>query len=372
MSLILMVLMMLLCSGCNPDVELCYGDHPHRTRVVLAFASNQYAQTAPGQLTVFLERGRHHMQINGEWLTETNTFTPTTEIEEVYCHDGLLYVPVGEWRIAALSSEYINVEIDERAMQLSLSRMLDSMWITYDAMRYVDLPKGRFRYWHDRNGYSDNERDGKSYLATLDDTPLLLGNAAFSIAEYAKETEVKNVPVSFKPVTQEVHVNIPISTDAGIVVDSLTAEMSGICSRMKIGTREVDISKTYKVIFPTEIKEGAPTMACGTFHATGIVSSQSGALITGPGILSVMVFVHYFDNDGLRKTRTLEASVNMISQIAKTPSILKDENGRVHQAADELTYNIPVMMHLSRNKVTSIGDAALEQWVDQTQIDVDY
>lgn len=363
MPLVLMVLM-LLCSGCNPDVELCYGDHPHRAQIVFEISDNQYAKTAPEQLMLFLERSRHHMQINGEWRTEAKTFSPITDLEETYCRDGRLYAPSGEWRLAALSSKYIDL-IDRNDINLTLSRMLDEMWIEHKSMSYVDLPTGRFRYWHDRNSYS-------GYLAALDNTPVLLGDGAFSIDEYASEADVTTVPVKFTPITQEVHVNIPISTDAGIVVDSLTAEMSGICGRIQISTREVNIEKTYKVIFPTEIKAGNPTMACGTFFATGIVSPSSRALITGPGILSVMVFIHYEDNDGLRKTRTLEASVNMFSQISKSPSVLADDNGRVFQAAEELTYNIPVLMHLSRNKVTSIGDAALEQWVDQTQIDVDY
>lgn len=352
-----------LCTSCNPDVELCSGDHPHRAQVVFRFVGNQYVSEDPGELNLFLERARHHMLINGDWATATGTFTPTIALDPVYSSEGDLYVPTGEWRTVALSSKYLDTDVDI-AKALSLGEVLGDKWWSCQTMKYEELLKGEFSYWHDRNTYSD-------YIAALDDIPVLLANASFTVDEYASKSSVIEVPLSFTPVTQIVHINIPISTEDGIVVDALTAEVSGICGSMLLDSRQVDISKTYKVVFNTDIVQGTPTVARGTFYPIGIVSPQSSALITGPGILSVMVNIHFTDG-GEVKTRTLEASLNMMSLIGNNPSVLADEKGRVFQTTDELTYDIPVMMHLSRTKVTSVGDAALEQWVDQTQIDVDF
>jgi len=319
-------------------------------------------------MAIFLERSRHHMFICGAWNAVSNSFVPKRLIDPVYYSDGNLYAPTGEWRLVAAPEKYVKGALNIEKYE-SLQNVLDNMKIpdTELGIEYTHINKGRFRYWHDRNGYS-------KYYDDLGSSPILVGNGAFNVGEYAKTNDVINVPISMQPVTQEVTVNIPISKEDDIEIDSITAEMSGICKYVWVSTREVETSTTYKVIFPIDKEKidetRKPAVASGVFFATGIVSPQSKALITGPGILSVMVFIHFFDK-GERKTRVLEASLNMLSLIADNPSILADDYGRVFQTADKLTYDIPVMMHLTRTKVASIGDAGLDHWVDQTQIDVE-
>lgn len=360
----MMAVLAVVCAACNPDVELCSSDHPHRARIQFELLNED---SEP--MVIFLERSRHHMFVYGSWNAATKSFVPNpkAQIDPIYYTDGNLYAPTGEWRMVAAPEKYVKGSLSFK--HESLQNVLDNMKLpdTESGKSYLEIHEGRFRYWHDRNAYS-------TYYDDLGDTPILVGNAAFNVAEYAKSDDVINVTIGMEPVTQKVNVNIPISKEAGIEIDSITAEMSGICKCVWASTREVDVSKTYKVIFPIgkeNIDETIePAMARGTFYATGIVSPQSKSLITGPGILSVMVFIHFFDN-GERKTRALEASLNMSSLITDNPSILADDYGRVFQTAEELTYNIPVMMYLSRSRVTSIGDAGLEHWVDQTQIDVE-
>ena len=198
-----------------------------------------------------------------------------------------------------------------------------------------------------------------------------MGNASFNVTEWAQSSDEVHVPLAFSPISQTVHLNVPISVEAGIKIDSVTAEVSGVSDSMKIGNRQVGVDRTYKVLFPMEIRDGYPTMALGQFYAPGIVSSQSRELITGPGILSVMVFIHYYDENNIKRPRTLEASINLIRQLSVTPSIMENDLGEAYQSQPEITLEIPVLMHLTRSKITSIGDAALDQWVDQTQIDMD-
>lgn len=362
-------MLMTVLTSCNPDVELCYGEHPHRANIVFDFEKSSYLETPPSRLMIFVFRAKNRLQINGDWVMESSSFVPSDGVDPLYGSDNKLYAPTGDWIVSALSADYLNVNGDPKFINTG---SLDSMWVVYDHMNYADkrLSSGRFRYWHDRNGYATN--NGTGYLASMSERPLLLGNASFTVSEWAQSGDEVRVPLSFTPISQTVRVNIPISADEGIMVDSVTAEVSGVCDSMKIGNRQVGIDRTYKVLFPMEIQMGYPTMARGIFYAPGIVSSQSHQFITGPGILSVMVFIHYIDDNGLKQIRTLEASINLFKQLSETPSILMNNLGQSFQSQPEITLDIPVLMHLTRTKILSVGDAGLDQWVDQTSIDMDF
>ena len=357
-------MLMTALTSCNPDVELCYGEHPHRAHIVFDFEKSKYLENPPSRLMMFVFRAKNRLQINGDWMMQSSAFVPANEVNPLYCSENNLYAPTGDWIASALSADYLTLDGDPKLVNAS---SLDQAWVVYSHMSYTDknLSSGRFRYWHDRNGYS-------SYLSSLDEHPLLLGNASFNVSEWAQSSDVIHVPLSFSPISQTVRVNIPISADEGIVVDSVTVEVSGVCDNMKIGNRQVNVDTTYKVLFPTEIKAGYPTMAQGLFYAPGIVASQSPRLITGPGILSTMVFIHYFDENGLKRPRTLEASINLFQLLSDTPSILENNLGESYQSKPEITLDIPVLMHLTRTKIVSVGDAGLDQWIDQTRIDMDF
>lgn len=361
--------LLLVLSSCNPDVELCYGEHPHRAHIVFDFEKNQYLSNPPSRLMMFVFRAKNRLQINGDWVMKSSTFIPDVGVDPLYSSENQLYAPTGEWTVSALSADYLNLNGDPQFINTS---SLDKMWVVYAHMSYADekLSSGRFRYWHDRNGYATE--NGTGYLASMNERPLLLGNSSFNVSEWAQSGDVIHVPMSFTPISQTVRVNIPISADDDITVDSVTSEVSGVCNMMKIGNRQVRVDSTFKVLFPMEIEKGYPTMARGLFYAPGIVSSQSHQFITGPGILSVMVFIHYFDDNGVKCTRTLEASINLFKQLAETPSILMNNLGQSFQSQPEITLDIPVLMHLTRTKILSVGDAGLDQWVDQTSIDMDF
>lgn len=139
--------------------------------------------------------------------------------------------------------------------------------------------------WYDNNPYTGFVESGDNY-------PLLID----SVCPVDIKKGVEN-NIVFKPsnALQKINITFNIkkskdSRDNNANIDAVYAEISGVPSKFNFFTKEVDFSKTYKVIKKAEMQQSNDSIiTCNaTFYVTGLVYGKQGNL-SGPGFLQVIV-----------------------------------------------------------------------------------
>lgn len=380
----------LLLAACTPEVELCYGDHPHRGELNISFDWGAYETMRPDSMYVVAVRSVNLLKC-GFWVSAT----PDAATHKV---EGQMLFPLSDVQLTADRSaaglpdrhklwlhagEYIMLAFNgsNRVFEHSLKTFvqnsgygLDSLMLRYKSYdKLTDTPEfSKYANWIDRNPYS-------GYV--LGEVEPIFKHSFSPLKVPVSERKTPTVACRFKPtpITQKVTLRFDIERkENGVQVDSVHAEMSGIPSEINIQTGAVRGDKTYKVLFsPQSPRFGqtadmAPLSVEGTFDVTGIVSSRSAGLVTGPGILQVNIYTQTVNEKGYTVYRVFKAGMNLYNLLKSNPSLTLDNNtGELKQTVKNLKLVIKAPLQITRETVLENAENGLDVWLPAGTIDVD-
>lgn len=387
-----------LSMACNPDVELCYDGHPHRSYIDFEYDWEPLKEETkrrgepdfdvPDSMRVIAFRRvntlKYKMLVSARSKNNAGRILlPTYEIHPTSNGNTALWLRNGDYELVTYSG-VPNVVYDEVDDFFTAKGMdLNDTKLRYQMAQYVDElirtnPKmSRYRGWVDYNPYS-------GYL--LGDL-LCTGSTTLSVpvAHNGHRLTCKFVPS--KVVSQSVTVEFDINPkEAGIAIDSVHAEMSGACTQIVLGTGVVAVEKTGKVLFAlkpvnTNTTQEGPLTVSGSFSVPGLVRSDSNTKMTGPGILQVTVYTHITDNvlgedgqpllddEGKPRKRQYRkgyhAVINLHNTLAETPSLVYNEGLRGFvRTSTHITLRIGAILGITREGVMSDAESALDYWIE--------
>ena len=373
-----------LLMACNPDVELCYDSHPHRSHIDFLYDWVHSDGTPPDSMRVMAYRRRNTLKYMMMVTAHASgnvgyMLFPEDEIEPDTLHEGTtaLWLHNGEYEVLTYSGLPATVEEDYGDFLQNNTLELDSIKLKYKTIQYVDqspLLKDYIK-WIDSNPYSGFIVNG--------DVPIYADKVTLTVPVKHDDTPVE---CRFTPTRRTQKVNVEFGIDPkeeGIVIDEVHAEMSGVGLQMVVGTGVVLTEKTGKVLFSpqcSDTPQAGPLSASGHFYATGIVRSSSGGKLRGPGILQLNVRAHIteprLDSDGITRLHTrskvFRATINLYHTLQETPSLVYDPTaGGFVQTQPEITLRIGQLLELTREKVLSHPDSSLDYWIDAGTIVID-
>lgn len=368
-ALILLVAALFI-SSCNEFVELCHTDHPHRAYVDFQYDWDKSYTRIPDSMHVLAYRRINDLRylMNTTTKERDNTGVMLAPAEEIV-PDGMdgntkLWLRSGKYEMLAFN-ELPGVITNQRPADYYLAYSLpDDIVLAYKPYKYIDQTKQLARYmsWIDANTYSEFVLNGDMpiyYTQSLLEVPVVDENPTNVVCRFD----------SLKIRNQFVDVNFRINPkDEGIIIDSIHAEMSGICSTITLGSGICNTEKTYKTLFTPEyiktINQQAPLSVHGSFTTTGIMRAMSNTALVGPGIMQLNVHVRLIEGD-----RTIHkmyrACINLYNTLTETPSIVYsyDVDGFV-QAAQSITLNIDDVLSITREGILESQDTNIDRWKD--------
>lgn len=244
---------------------------------------------------------------------------------------------------------------------------LEKMRLTYKTYNRDDELFAGYRAWKDYNPYSKFVLSEVSpmFYARKEDIRMKLN-------------ESRKILFEPRPITQRIKVEFTIKKEPNVVVEALLAEMSGIPEGMQFSTGYMDIDHTYKLIFIPEIKTknnvGQTTVECvGDMNVTSIVPSYDKALVTGPGIMQVVVYTRVDDENGRSHRKAIQCLINLYETLHKAKLLEWDEEGEHYrQTVSQATLHIQNVLEIKEGSVVDGDDSTgLDTWRDMGTIDVD-
>ncbi len=353
--------------SCNPNVELCdvlgwengVLTHSHRAMVRYSFEWDGTQLHRPQRASVAwirpIKRLKGFRILPTDVVTKDTTFNGGEYEFTAYTHVG-------------------NVSVfDGTAFQNSWTMDAADMDVRYETTTDLNDSRygGAYAGIRDRNPYS-------SYLLGADSASIY---SASNRIEIPLQTNLADTirgtfydcKFRMQPVTQAITVQFAMDEE-GVVVDSVKCIMSGAGRSVHLASRVVNIDVTYKVPFcPVSLRRsGTRTDVQHTFHAPGLVRNQKPGAITGPGIMQVDVFAHYTDDEGVVHRPVLTAIINLYNALARTPSLVYNEQGEPRQSSRAITLTIGNAMKVTRTRIENSMDGGLDSWIDDSEIHIDY
>lgn len=368
----LFILLAIACcaTSCNEYVELCYTDHPHRAIIDFQYNWGKDIVNIPDSMKVLAYRRINNLRYTMSTTAKekNNTGRIISPIEEIDSAgmDGnsKLWLRNGKYEMFAFN-EGSDELISQLPSDYNLSyTMPDEIIMAYKSYKYIDQNERLARYmsWVDANTYSEFVLNGESpiyYAQTYLEVPVAEVNPTQVVCKFD----------SIKIRNQFVNVNFQINPkDEGIIIDSIHAEMSGICSAITLGSGVCNTEKTYKTLFTPDYiqstEKQAPLYVHSTFSCTGIVRAMNSSTLVGPGIMQLNVHVRLVE-DGRTIHKMYRACINLYNTLTKTPSIVYsyDKEGFV-QAAQSITLNIEDVLSITREGILESDDTNIDRWKD--------
>lgn len=357
------------------NLDLCMDEHPHRGQLIVEYDWSEVGAQHPDSMVVVALRPVFRDKVSGNWASDMASgedrlygrfISCATGGSEVYrspLGDGSardsLFLPAGEWIISSYTSSQSTIEL---ARDYTADVSDDGGKLFYGLDVLDRLPEER-SYWYDRNPHG-------SWVDASESASACMAGGSVVIDEFAYKKKDYKVTLRPRPVAQKVSIAFEAEIqDADITVDSIVCAISGIAGKMNLNTMELGMDATHQAIFGTELSATSQghVRARGTVFVPGLACSSSAAMLHEPGMLDACVFVHYTDEQGIRRERRLDASVNLFRILSVTPSVKYDEDGKALQACRTLNLNIDGTMLISGNKISSADDAP-DKWVDETII----
>ncbi len=184
-----------------------------------------------------------------------------------------------------------------------------------------------------------------------------------------KEGEHYELTFSPRELTQQVDLYFSIKKNISVksfTVDSVYLELSGIPNSFYISTGELDIVKTYKMMFKTDTiidRDKTTKVNChAQAHIPGIVPNSQKDFYMGPGILQVMIFCSTTEDN---KPKKIQGKMNLYNTLKQTPSIKIVKGNRAVHTTSKLKLNIQADLTIDGEKVfvdTDL-DSGIDRWV---------
>lgn len=404
-SVILIWLTSLLCvCACSmANLDLCMERHPHRGQLIVDYDWSKINGVRPDSMVVLAIRPVFRDKVSSNWASFVNSgerraygrfLASATGEDSLYCaplyrsqendvaQDGeaqgdgtqntivsdavmsrdSIFLTAGDWNILSFTS---NPEVIKETKEYTSDVWDEEQGIGYRLNVLEQLPD-KYKYWYDRNPYG-------GWVDVSESSTIYLARGTVVVDDMANVK--KNYTVRLMPfiISQKVNISFDADiVDADIVVDSVVCAISGVAGIMEIDKKSMYPDVTHQAIFETGLNRISATRirVQGTIYVPGLIRSADSSLLQGPGILSASVFVSYTDNEGVRRGRRLDATVNLFRVLTTTPSLKSDSSGRMYQTASTINLHIDSRMLISKEKLSCAKDA-LDAWVDETLIDVE-
>lgn len=406
-KIIYALLTCLTLTACS-EVELCDSVHPHVTPIKFKYEWGDNETKKPDNMGVLMYR------VVNKWSQlvgiDTNTGLvsvvepPTTEEEPPATEEASTKtraedegttdkasVPPGEYKFITFpldSKEFDYSDVFKFIETKGLDFTLHDIGLDYKEYSINDpnLHKG-LQGWDDYNAYS-------KYIQP--DVDIMFYDSTQMV------TVERNVQFEhmFRPQALSQNVDIYFDIEKKIderpfVIDSVWAEISGIPRHLNLRNGYLDIKKTNKMMFKSELtpqigekgkdNDNNPYLKChGNIDVTSIVNvqqkpgqSESDVMrkIYGPGIMQVIIYSHTTDAEtGKLYRRKWQGIINLFRVLNKANlTEVSQDGGYVKRRSEHGVLQIDAKLMIDGEKiVASDGDnEPIDRWIPTSNILID-
>lgn len=369
------------------EVEICERDeHPHTGDVNFTYTWNK-PEDKPKLMGVLCYR------VVGQWkkVAKVKTEDLTLTIKEFppTAFKSTIEMPQGYYKFATFPLDNPSIDYSELEQFIEKDAAdypLQNIGLSYKVYDIKDPDLNKPLAWQDFNPYA-------KYIQP-DVEPLYYDSTAVQKLYADRQTTFEFKP---KILSQNIDINFNIVKNTDEVqfkVTEVWAEISGVPTYIKMNTGYLDITKTSKMLFKTDIKPSNPgddgndtnenkRIAChGNINVTGVVNVQRGygetladvrKKIYGPGIMQVVIYTEVYNpNTGHSFPQKWQGIINLYNTLnqAKLMKTTSD-NKYVYRNGEHGAINISAEILLDGKTVGNIdkGGDALDRWI-QTDSDI--
>lgn len=264
----------------------------------------------------------------------------------------------GEYNLFAINT-YTGLSIDSLQCYLDHPQaMVDTLYLHMQETSRNDLPELKGIDMPDFNPkYKYIQNAGRIFYAATRGVTIRTG-------------QTETLRFTATPVSQSVTIKFKVRTIGEVQVDSLIAEISGVCGRMNIADAYLDTANLYRIIFRPEVEKKAEDVITykAVLHVLGIIPSPKESYLIGPGIIQVAVYA----SSGKRR-RIYYAGANPRQNIIDAKMTEKREDGRTYLAhTDPVTIELDGELKIDADQILNQKEDNFDIWFDSdTKIDVD-
>lgn len=304
-------------------------------------------------------------------------FTPTVKI------------PRGYYKFATFPLDNPSIDYSELEQFIEKDAAdypLQNVGLSYKVYDIKDPKLNKPLAWQDFNPYA-------KYIQP-DVEPLYYDSTTVQRVRADRQTTFEFKP---KILSQNIDINFNIvknTDEAQFKVTEVWAEISGVPTYIKMNTGYLDIKKTSKMLFKTDIKPSNPDdngndtnenkrIAChGNINVTGVVNVQRGygetladvrKKIYGPGIMQVVIYTEVYNpKTGHTFPQKWQGIINLYNTLNKAKLMTTtSDNKYVYRNGEHGAINISAEILLDGKTVGNIdkGGDALDRWI-QTDSDI--
>lgn len=385
MRLINKVLVVVCCliSACSPDVELCDGNHPHRSYVTFNFDwTKSTIEQRPDSMVVVALRPLNFLRYGFLVGTTPNAQTGKTEGQLLFPFSEQNAVSVanpgqavqhniwlrnGNYELVAYNGATDMFVDNSATLSDDEYATLNNLKLTYKPHNLQDGHPAFVNYslWTDRNPYSGY------VLGEVE--PIYYAKSRLEVPVVEKSNHVVTGKFTPQNISQNVQIAFTLAKlEEGIKVDSIEAELSGVAQTMKLNDATLTAEQTYKVLFkpvldePDDFAASAPMTIKGEVNVTGVVGSDSPSTTSGPGIMLVNVYAKVQEADGTLKRRVFKAGINLYNLLKSKPSVRFDsETGTYRQTTRYLRLTVQNPLQITSAEVMEDVNAKGDVWMKQ-------
>lgn len=309
--------------------------------------------------------------------TNPPQFTPTVKI------------PRGYYKFATFPLDNPSIDYSELEQFMKNDAKdypLQNVGLSYKVYDIKDPKLNKPLAWQDFNPYA-------KYIQP-DVEPLYYDSTVVQRVRADRQTTFEFKP---KILSQNIDINFNIVKNTDEVefkVTEVWAEISGVPTYIKMNTGYLDITKTSKMLFKTDIKPNNPDdngndtnenkrIAChGNINVTGVVNVQHAygetledvrKKIYGPGIMQVVIYTEVYNpKTGQTFPQKWQGIINLYNTLNKAKLMTTtSDNKYVYRNGEHGTINISAEILLDGKTVGNIdkGGDALDRWI-QTDSDI--
>lgn len=377
MSSRMIIIAILTCFGLTAcsEVELCDSTHPHQTQAKFLYEWGDNETSKPDTMGVLMYR------VVNKW----------SQLAEICTYNGADTTTIlpGEYKFITFplnGKEFGYSDVDRFINEKGADFTLHDIGINYKeyAISDPELKKG-LAGWDDYNSYA-------RYIQP--DVDIMFYDSTQMMNVYRDQ----NFTHTFHPqaLSQNIDIYFDIKKDVGnrpFVIDSVWAEISGIPRHLNLRNGYLDITKTSKMMFKTDItaKDGTnadyddnTSLRChGNINVSGIVNvqkkpgeSETDVLrkLYGPGIMQVIIFSRTKDRNGKTVRRKWQGIINLYRPIAKADlTIISPDGGYVKRKNEHGIIDITSKLTIDGDKIiTNVsGDDPFGGWIPTSSIILD-
>lgn len=262
------------------EVEICERNHPHTGDVNFTYTWNK-PEDKPKFMGVLCYR------VVGQWkkVAKVNTEDLTLAIKEFppTAFKSTIEIPRGYYKFATFPLDNPSIDYSELEQFIEKDAAdypLQNVGLSYKVYDIKDPKLNKPLAWQDFNPYA-------KYIQP-DVEPLYYDSTTVQQVRADRQTTFEFKP---KILSQNIDINFNIVKNTDEVqfkVTEVWAEISGVPIYIKMNTGYLDITKTSKMLFKTDIKPSNPDdngndtnenkrIAChGNINVTGVVNVQRG------------------------------------------------------------------------------------------------